>query len=151
MQGILRLPPLPSDHPPLEREFHLKIKRPKAFIHTFIPDIEVLTVNIGPELGPVVPPIGTYNRGVELRSDINIYWVPMVRRDRGGAMAGERKKRDTETGQSGSGWDRFTQQVRQFRAQHDSSTYMNAEETAEEVEEKKRKAALERMAKQGMR
>lgn len=65
-------------------------------------------------------------------------------------MADKGKKRDTQTGQSESGWSKFTQQMKDFRAKN-LGTYMQTEETAEEIAEKKRKSDIERMAKQGMR
>lgn len=66
-------------------------------------------------------------------------------------MADKGKKRDDETGKEDGMFNRFTQQMRQLRAQHDESTFMNGEDTPEEADMKKRKKELERMAKQGMR
>jgi hypothetical protein len=135
----------------LKREFHFQINQPKALIQTFVPDIEVLTVDVGPELRSIVSPVGTDDGGVELRSDINIYWGLMVIDHRGGCMEKNGKRRDEKTGKEESALDSFTNQIRKFRAAHDSTSFMNGEETAEEAEERKRKKSIQDMVERGIR
>lgn len=135
----------------LSWEFNFKVLISDPIISTFVPQVEVLAVDIGPEFGPIVPPIGADDGGVELRSDIDIYWGLMIEGHRGGCMEKSGKRRDTQTGKDEGFLNSFTSQIRKFRAAHDTSTYMNAEDTPEEADMKRRKKELEEMARRGMR